>query len=371
MKLREMLFFLLLTFVISITLSACATENAPKTEQKQNTKQNQKQATEPFTYTLAVKTDKSGIEYPQIVTSNDKEKQDRVNSLIQQKALAFLQGATDEELKKTDFEIGNTIEFEGQNLLSITIAGMIFAEEAAHPSKIFENMNVDLNGGVVLRLSDLVRIDDELVKRIRALRPVEDGSVEDEGLKYVLALSDEDLLDQLRTRETMNFYYDSQKFWITFDTFHAIGQTAWLAFDIAEMKRLSPLSDAEWEAMFKRKPGTKSSFLFEDKEIVERIVVHSGDRRNPSAIFDIQSDILDVLVCLDGAQPLKEGMAFTDDFYRGLTVEYSDGTSRSFSFNQGGGRVFSDHLTGKGYMIDEKQKERLQALIATAEAQTK
>ncbi len=102
----------------------------------------------------------------------------------------------------------------------------------------------------------------------------------------------------------------------------------------------------------------------------ERSVKHVSvylSSTEPTAIISDEQQVRSFLSIIEQAKPLPEGLAYTDDFFRTFTIDYTDGSTRTLSFNKGGGKVFSDSLDGKDYGIDEADKQQLQALVREAE----
>lgn len=191
------------------------------------------------------------IYYPQLVhmsykTSQDsvmvqtKEHQDKINELIRQAAMKF---AIDFDTTQADNILENDyiIQWKGSRLLSIQFIGYQNVTTSAYPKSFSYTLNIDLNTGEPVKLSDLVRTDGNLLNLIKEKgsgsylyfdknrKLTEDldfaqsdnlSTVKDYvfGADYPSALKDADL-----GNTSIYSYFTEDSLGISYDTVHALG----------------------------------------------------------------------------------------------------------------------------------------------------
>jgi hypothetical protein len=225
-----------------------------------------KQETPPFTYVLKTvmkEADRLAIDYPQMIQSNDLPKQKRINTIIEGKALRYLDGYTDAEKQNMEWDIDTKVHFEGERMLSITFSGYISSPDWAHPGKIFDVLNIDLKEERIVKLSELLLLDERLAQIIRTKQ------VADEGEGEAKNQSDEQLLEQLRAQQSDNFYFDEQSLTLVFDTFYAIGSYVWLEFEHSELKSQRAVGEPKWNKLMKQKQDDGKVLDFLRKQVPE------------------------------------------------------------------------------------------------------
>jgi len=135
-----------------------------------NTKSNNSQSPTSRTYQLVknVYTNKKVIvNYPQITNFSDKNKQKAINSILKNEALKVLNYYKDSTGEVT-LNIIYSIKYKGNDQLSVQYSGTGYVKGAAHPNNLFYTTNISLTKAVRLRLSDLVKIDENFVNKFKS-----------------------------------------------------------------------------------------------------------------------------------------------------------------------------------------------------------
>lgn len=104
------------------------------------------------------------INYPQVSNLSDKAKQKVINEIIKKDALSNFNKDIYEDYS---LEISYDIKWKSTNLLSIEYNGVGYDKGAAHPNNEYYTSNIDIKNGVSLRLQDVVKIDEVLIKKIK------------------------------------------------------------------------------------------------------------------------------------------------------------------------------------------------------------
>jgi len=211
-----------------------------------------------YEITPAVYTDKNvKINYPQINNLSDINKQNTINQLIKDGALSYIKNGVYDAL---NLELKYTITLTNSELLSIQYSGLASNKNAAHPNDIFYTTNIDINNGKILRLSDLITIDENFIEAIKKgeykgkfFDLVHDNTSE-EGKKYLPLLMD--YINQTDTKTLIkelnqSYYTESGKtppssaYYLTKDS---IGISLSIPFAIGD--------HAEFEIKYKDIPNT-------------------------------------------------------------------------------------------------------------------
>jgi hypothetical protein len=250
--LRRLFWLGLIFFAFLLLVESCGNE--------QMTRQDEPTTKEapPFTYTLKMTTktaERLAITYPQIVQSNDLSKQQRINQIIERKALGYTEGYTEAEKQNMEWEIESDVHFEGQRMLSISFKGLIGSSDWAHPGNVFDVLNLDLKDERVVKLSELLTLDERLLALIRTkMGELEKKSEQvSTAENYILEQTDEILLQQLRDQQTDNYFFDESQLTLIFDTFHAIGSYAFVEFEHAQLQAQRAIGDNRWQMLMKAK----------------------------------------------------------------------------------------------------------------------
>jgi hypothetical protein len=120
------------------------------------------------TYEIIKKTDTlKNIEanYPQLSGLSDTTKQAKINEMIKKEALSICDSSNADEVHaKCDYKI----KWQSAGLLSIVFTGYCQYDGTPHPNAIFVPFNVDLNTGKEIELKDIVNLDENFVKKVKA-----------------------------------------------------------------------------------------------------------------------------------------------------------------------------------------------------------
>ncbi len=238
--LRRLFWFGLIFFTFLLLVESCGNEQMSRQEAPAT------KVSPPFTYTLKTMTkteERLTISYPQIVQSNDSAKQRRINQMLEKKALSYTEGYTEAEKQNMEWEIASDVHFAGQRMLSVSFKGLIGSSDWAHPSNVFDVLNLDLKDERVVKLSELLTLDERLMALIRTKQ----------GEKYILEQTDEQLLQQLRDQQMDNYYFDEGQMTLIFDTFHAIGSYAFVEFEHTQLQTQRAIGDNRWQMLMKAK----------------------------------------------------------------------------------------------------------------------
>jgi len=105
------------------------------------------------------------ISYPQISNLSDAEKQKELNEIIKNEALKGNNYYKDVDGKVT-IDINYKIVCQEPEFLSIIYSGVGNVSGAAHPSNLFYTTNLDITNTKILRLNDIVNINDDFVNML-------------------------------------------------------------------------------------------------------------------------------------------------------------------------------------------------------------
>ncbi|WP_349944244.1 DUF4163 domain-containing protein [Lacrimispora sp. BS-2] len=143
--------FTIAIVIIAISLIACNSSNIYEVK-----KNNYEETNENFF---------CNIEYPSISGLNDQENQKKINTILKNEALKVLNYYTD-SFGFTELAIGYQITFSNKSILSIQFSGTGNVDNAAHPNNLFYTVNIDIQEGTKLRLSDIVEINSDFVDKL-------------------------------------------------------------------------------------------------------------------------------------------------------------------------------------------------------------
>ncbi|MBD7911465.1 MULTISPECIES: DUF4163 domain-containing protein [Clostridium] len=104
------------------------------------------------------------INYPQISGLSDINKQSTINKLIKDGAEAYISNGVEDNL---NLEINYKITLSNENVLSIQYSGVANLEQAAHPTNVFYTTNIDMNNGKIIKLTDLLKVNENLANSFK------------------------------------------------------------------------------------------------------------------------------------------------------------------------------------------------------------
>lgn len=155
-------------------------ENEEKTvaeKEKMNTEnstnQTDEQDTQPETtkktYKLKSETFKENevvIKYPQLTDDTDTDAQAKINGIIKDNALRYKQTFSGEGDPVT-YELKYEVMKQNSDFLSIRFLGYVNYQQSAHPNNFIYTLNIDLKKQLVIKLSDLLTINQELANLLK------------------------------------------------------------------------------------------------------------------------------------------------------------------------------------------------------------
>ncbi len=172
------------------------------------------------------------INFPQIEVSNDSEKQERINSIIENEALKVL-NYYKSSFGNVELEIFYKITLKSSRILSIQYYGSGVVSGAAHPNKLFYTSNIDLLNESLIRLSDVVNVIEDFCQKFiegefRALWLEQSERVDLKALeleKLLLDFKNVDSFDNIETEEQSDVfcYLTENSLGISIPVAYAIG----------------------------------------------------------------------------------------------------------------------------------------------------
>lgn len=106
------------------------------------------------------------ISYPQIIISDDRDRQLKINEILKKEALQYVDSTRDND-EKFSLALEYKITWKSERLLSIQYSGVGYVQGEPHPNSFFYTTNINISNGNKLRLQDIVNIDEKFVMRYR------------------------------------------------------------------------------------------------------------------------------------------------------------------------------------------------------------
>jgi hypothetical protein len=107
------------------------------------------------------------ISYPQIANLSDQSKQKILNEKIKESAYGSLKNLSEEDKDNLDINLDYQITLKTDDLLSLFYSGSTYCKGANHPNAEFYTTNIDIENEKVLRLTELINIDENFVLKFR------------------------------------------------------------------------------------------------------------------------------------------------------------------------------------------------------------
>lgn len=98
---------------------------------------------------------------PKMLGIKDKVKENKLNSLIVKNSLKILNLYKHKD--SYDMKVNYNISLLNNNVLSVIYRGAVMFDDTAHPNQIYYSINIDLKNEKILKLSDIVIVDEKLV----------------------------------------------------------------------------------------------------------------------------------------------------------------------------------------------------------------
>ena len=299
---KKVSLILVVSLIISTVLAGCAAKttnnttntanvatNKAQQTSKESTNQNaevspsaNKSSTSKFEIITKTYVNKNvKMNYPQIINFSDVNKQNQINALIKndilnkyKKDIANLLNGyykTTKEAEDNLFEdVTYDIKLNNSNFLSI-----LYVEEAnitgsMHPSKYVHSININIQNGTILKLKDLININNNFVDKLknatnRVWTPKTLPGVTSAELNKQLVgiVSDrlstsqnKDLINEFNS-EDYSFYFTEDYFGITIDIAHATGDYAELEIKYNDIKDNIKSENGIWKNFIKEDNTTK------------------------------------------------------------------------------------------------------------------
>lgn len=171
------------------------------------------------TYTYTLYENNVSIKYP-ILSSNEIDLAS-VNKLIKETALNIF--TVDKEFKQ-DINISYEIVFNNNKFISIIFTGLANATPSAHPRNMFYTLNIDIERGSKIKLTDIYNIDDSFIELYKS-------ELKKQTIPYIAMYlenyTNEELKKMFNNADKENdgifSYYTDTSVGISFPTIYAIG----------------------------------------------------------------------------------------------------------------------------------------------------
>jgi len=154
-------------------------------------------------------TNNEGIEisYPQITGLVDLDKQDKINEMIKSDAMYYVEDY-DNVAEESSLEIDYNILWKGPKLLSMQFWGYSYIKGAAYPVDNFYTTNIDIENGEKIKLSDVVLINKDFIKKFDESKYVTPILSEDENTASIIKelVGDYDLEEYFNNADSFNEY---------------------------------------------------------------------------------------------------------------------------------------------------------------------
>lgn len=156
------------------------------------------------------------INYPQIINLGDNNRQSTINQLIKNDVLSYVNNNIAQDAA---LELKYSVKLQTSDLLSIKYSGVAMGKGAAHPNNIFYTTNINIKNGTKIRLSDVVKIDQNLVSALKKGQYIDleakyTKAEEAEIIKYVNNISNNDLIKYFSGADSADIENINQ--WSTF-----------------------------------------------------------------------------------------------------------------------------------------------------------
>ncbi|MGL5347197.1 MAG: PdaC/SigV domain-containing protein [Peptostreptococcaceae bacterium] len=180
------------------------------------------------------------IRYPQVTNLKDKNNQDCINKLLKDKAISQYDETIANLEKDQTYEVdGNyDIKLDSDKILSIAYTSYNNIVPSAHPYNMFYTININMETGKELILSDFVpNIDDTFISKLKDAKYV--GSIDkiyekqlfDEIFSYY---SNNDEL--IKSIKNAPFYITNDSIGISLPVSHVFGDFANLEIELKDLK---------------------------------------------------------------------------------------------------------------------------------------
>ncbi|WP_270566539.1 PdaC/SigV domain-containing protein [Clostridium beijerinckii] len=184
------------------------------------------------------------INYPQIKNYADEVKLDSINKDLKNAALSIVNIYVENNTNINDInmEVNYEVKTKNNKYISIAFNGLVNIKGTAYPTSIFYTVNIDLEKGSIVGLSDYANVQD-LLKKLKKLDDVKMLSENEELIEaqksVIKNISDDELLNILKDadfhqkdgvieipKKGAYSYMEDNKIVISIPMIHAIGDHA-------------------------------------------------------------------------------------------------------------------------------------------------
>ncbi len=227
--------------------------------------------------------------YPQISGLSDADKQNTINRLIEEATMDFIK-----YFKKDDvtIELSYDVPWKGGRMLSLRYYMYYYAEGAAHPNNNYTTLNIDLENGKRVRLSDVITVDEDFAKIMREFSsyagPLENSAELEDFLDADLSVQDSSAFSQADNSTnyySMFTYFTGNTIGFNLAVPHAIGDYALFEVNLANIKEYIKNDSGVWED-FKEALAGKPSVKKESAPSEKSTDEVSKDRINSDDLND-------------------------------------------------------------------------------------
>lgn len=173
------------------------------------------------------------ISYPVIKKLGDEKKEYKINSEIKKSALKVLDYYIEDE--EIELDIIYEVNLKNEKFFSVSFYGVGNIVNASYQTNHFYTINIDMNTGEKLILSDMIDVNKELATKIKSLdfEPVQD--INNDDMKRIFetmnedsileSLEESDSLDKISTGKQFDYfsYITEDSIGISIRVPHAIG----------------------------------------------------------------------------------------------------------------------------------------------------
>jgi hypothetical protein len=157
--------------------------------------------------------------YPQLSGLSDRKMQEKINEMLRKEALSLCNSTNVDEVHA---ECNYVIKWQSANLLSFVFTGYCQEDGTPHPNVLFAPFTIDINTGNKIELKDLVTIDEDFVKKVKAGMFI--GACPEIKAANMPELTNESLLNEIST--VGEFYLTEDSLGINVTAPHLLGDNA-------------------------------------------------------------------------------------------------------------------------------------------------
>lgn len=196
------------------------------------------------------------IAYPQIIKLSDTNKQKKINEIIKKDALELLSHYKS-PYNEFSVQINYNIKSNTANVLSIQYSGLENFKNTPHPTNLFFTTNININKAKKIKLSDVVTINETLIKKFRNAKYVSSSEVSSELKKAISLelgrLNNAQLIKMFKNAETSNSrcfsYLTKDSLGISINVPHPVGDHAEFEIKFNDIK--SNVNKEAWNNLIK------------------------------------------------------------------------------------------------------------------------